>query len=77
MLTFCIIADLVKVQANDAVSNPDAVIDIVVNVPADYPGTFLDFKEELTEKLVAQGLDEDKFRIISSAIKIDTTDTSG
>lgn len=38
LLTFCIIADLVKVQANDAVSNPDAVIDIVVNVPADYPG---------------------------------------
>ena len=31
----------------------------------------------MTEKLVAQGLDEDKFRIISSAIKIDTTDTSG
>ena len=71
------IAGLVKVQANDAVSNPDAVIDIVVNIPADYPGTFLDFKEELTEKLIAQGLDENKFRIISSAIKIDTTDTSG
>lgn len=77
LLTFCMIAGLVKVQANDAVSNPDAVIDIVVNIPADYPGTFLDFKEELTEKLIAQGLDENKFRIISSAIKIDTTDTSG
>lgn len=58
------------------ISNPEPVIDIVVNVPSDYPGTFLDFKDELTAKLVAQGMDPSTFRIVSGAIKIDTTDNS-
>lgn len=45
-------------------------------VPADYPGTFLDFKAELTEKLIAQGMDPSDFRITNTATKIDTTDQS-
>ncbi len=61
----------------DVISNPEPVVDIVVNVPSDYPGTFLDFKEELTQKLVAEGMDPSTFRIVSGAIKIDTTDNSG
>ena len=64
-------------EDHGAVTNPTPVVDIVVNVPADYPGTFLDFKEELTDKLVEQGMDPDTFRIVSAAIKIDTTDTAG
>ena len=32
-------------------TNPTPVIDIAVNVPSDYPGTFLDFKQELTQKV--------------------------
>lgn len=62
---------------DNVISNPTPVIDIAVNVPADYPGTFLDFKAELEEKLIAQGLDPKLFRITSSAIKIDTTNTEG
>ncbi|MGN0518348.1 MAG: InlB B-repeat-containing protein [Acutalibacteraceae bacterium] len=61
---------------NSVISNPEPVIDIVVNVPSDYEGTFLDFKDELTAKLVAQGMDPSTFRIVSGAIKIDTTDNS-
>ncbi len=45
-------------------------------VPADYPGTFLDFKAELTEKLIAQGMNPSDFRITDTATKIDTTDQS-
>lgn len=37
-------------------AGPTPKIDIVVNVPADYPGTFLDYKQELTQKLIDQGL---------------------
>ena len=44
-------------------SNPTPAIDIAVNVPSDYPGTFLEFKQELTEKLIdelaADGADRD------------------
>ena len=36
----------------DVGSNPRPKIDIAVNVPSDYPGTFLDFKEELAQKLI-------------------------
>ena len=62
---------------DSVVSNPEPIIDIAVNVPADYPGTFLDFKAELEKQLEAEGLDPSLFRITSSAVKIDTTDTSG
>ncbi len=75
MMTFGSFAT--EAAADEAVSNPKAVIDIVVNVPADYPGTFLDFKDELTANLIAKGMDPTLFRIISSAVKIDTTETSG
>ena len=51
-------------------------MDIAVAVPADYPGTFLDFKAELTEKLIAQGMNPSDFRITDTATKIDTTDQS-
>lgn len=52
-------------------------MDIAVNVPADYPGTFGDFKEELTQKLIDQGMDPSSFRITTTAVTIDTTDTEG
>lgn len=67
---------LKSVYADDVMSNPDPDIDIVVSMPKDYPGTFLDFKAELEEKLIAEGLDPDVFRIVDSTVKIDTTDTS-
>lgn len=56
--------------------NPSPKVDIAVAVPSDYPGTFLDFKAELTEKLIAQGMDPADFRITDTATKIDTTDQS-
>lgn len=66
------------VNANsDVGANPKPVMDIAVNVPSDYPGTFLDFKEELTEKLIAQGLEPGTFRITSTAVSIDTTSMNG
>lgn len=34
------------------VPTPPPKVDIAVTVPADYPGTFLDFKQELTQKLI-------------------------
>ena len=37
----------------------------------------MDFKEELTQKLIDQGLDPSLFRITSSAVKIDTTNLNG
>lgn len=60
----------------DVGANPTPKVDIAVNVPADYPGTFLDFKQELTEKLIAQGMNPGDFRITTTAVTIDTTDTS-
>ena len=80
ILAFSMVCSLIisnPIKAKDAINNPDPIIDIVVNVPADYPGTFLDFKADLEEKLVAQGLERGSFRIISSAVKIDTTEQSG
>lgn len=61
----------------DVGANPTPKVDIAVNVPADYPGTFLDFKQELTDKLIAQGMSPSDFRITTTAVTIDTTDTSG
>ncbi len=58
-------------------ANPTPVVDIAVNVPSDYPGTFLDFKQELTEKLIEQGMEPGTFRITDTAVKIDTTDLNG
>ena len=61
----------------DVGSNPRPKIDIAVNVPSDYPGTFLDFKEELAQKLIDQGVDISDFRITNTAVTIDTTDLNG
>lgn len=61
----------------DVGTNPTPKIDIAVNVPSDYPGTFLDFKQELTQKLIEQGLNPSDFRITDTAAKIDTTDLNG
>lgn len=61
----------------DVGANPTPKVDIAVNVPADYPGTFGDFKEELTQKLIDQGMDPSSFRITTTAVTIDTTDTEG
>ncbi len=67
----------VNVNALDIGSNPTPVIDIAVNVPSDYPGTFLDFKQELTQKLIDQGLDPSTFRITNTAVSIDTSSMDG
>ncbi len=61
----------------DIGANPTPVVDIAVNVPSDYPGTFLDFKEELTQKLLEAGMEPGSFRITDTAAKIDTTDLNG
>ena len=61
----------------DVGANPTPKVDIAVNVPADYPGTFLEFKEELTQKLIDEGMDPSSFRITTTAVSIDTTDTDG
>ena len=61
----------------DVGANPTPKVDIAVNVPADYPGTFLEFKEELTQKLIDRGMDPGSFRITTTAVTIDTTDTEG
>ncbi|MCI8609612.1 MAG: InlB B-repeat-containing protein, partial [Firmicutes bacterium] len=63
--------------AVDVGSNPTPKIDIAVNVPSDYPGTFLDFKNELTQKLIEQGLEPGSFRITDTKVSIDTTDLNG
>lgn len=65
-----------QAHAYDVGVNPSPKVDIAVAVPSDYPGTFLDFKAELTEKLIAQGMDPSDFRITDTATKIDTTDQS-
>ena len=61
----------------DVGANPTPKVDIAVNVPADYSGTFLEFKEELTQKLIDQGMDPGSFRITTTAVTIDTTDLNG
>ncbi len=58
-------------------TNPTPVVDIAVNVPSDYPGTFLDFKQELTQKLIDQGMDPSTFRITSTAVSIDASSMDG
>lgn len=63
--------------AVDVGANPHPKVDIAVNVPADYPGTFLDFKQELTQKLIAEGMKAEDFRITDTAAKIDTTNLDG
>ena len=63
--------------AVNAGNNPTPAIDIAVNVPSDYPGTFLEFKEELTQKLLEQGLEPGSFRITDTKVSIDTTDLNG
>lgn len=65
-----------QAHAVDVGVNPTPKVDIAVSLPNDYPGTFLDFKAELTEKLLAQGMSSSDFRITDTATKIDTTDTS-
>lgn len=57
--------------------NPTPEVDIAVSIPADYPGTFDDFKAELTAALIAQGMDPSSFRITDTAVKIDTTNLDG
>ena len=63
------------VTMTDYGKNPDPDIDIAVSVPADYPGTFDDFKAELAAALQAQGVTS--FRITDTAVKIDTTNLDG
>ena len=65
-----------QAHAVDIGANPAPKVDIAVALPTDYPGTFLDFKAELTEKLIAQGMDPSDFRITDTATKIDATDQS-
>lgn len=63
-------------EEGGAIVNPNPKIDIVVNVPSDYSGTFLDYKAELEKELIAQGLDPGDFRISNAAVKINTGDLS-
>ncbi len=80
-LTFMIVlggSQFYNVKASvDVGSNPTPKIDIAVNVPSDYPGTFLDYKQELTQKLIDQGLKESDFRITNTAVSIDTSSMDG
>ncbi|MEY8368654.1 InlB B-repeat-containing protein [Anaerovoracaceae bacterium 42-11] len=75
--TIGFINPLIADAAVNVGSNPTPKIDIAVNVPADYPGTFLDYKQELTQKLKDQGLDPSLFRITSTAVSIDTSSMNG
>ncbi len=63
--------------AVDVGTNPTPKVDIAVSVPSDYPGTFLDFKEELTQKLIDEGMAPGSFRITDTAVSIDTSDLNG
>ncbi|MDE5995314.1 MAG: InlB B-repeat-containing protein, partial [Eubacterium sp.] len=65
------------ITMTDYGKNPDPDVDIAVSVPAGYPGTFEDFKAELTAALIAQGMDASSFRITDTAVKIDTTNLDG
>ena len=58
-------------------TNPTPKVDIAVSLPSDYPGTFLEFKQELTQKLIDQGMAPGSFRITDTAAKIDTSNTEG
>ena len=66
-----------QAHAVDVGANPTPKVDIAVSVPSDYPGTFLDFKEELTQKLIDQGMDPSAFRITNTAVSIDTSNLDG
>ena len=68
--SFTTIAHAVNVGAN-----PTPKVDIAVSLPSDYPGTFLEFKQELTQKLIDQGMAPGSFRITDTAAKIDTSNT--
>lgn len=63
----------VRAAGIDVGANSTPKIDIAVSVPSDYPGTFLEFKQELADKLVEQGLSLSDFRITTTAVAIDTT----
>ena len=67
----------VQAASIDIGENPKPPVDIAVNVPSDYPRTFLDFKQELTEKLIEQGMEPGSFRITNTRVDIDTTDLNG
>ncbi len=57
--------------------NPTPKVDIAVSVPADFNGTFEEFKEQLTQALIAAGMNAEDFRITDTAVKIDTTNLDG
>ncbi|MEE1420333.1 MAG: InlB B-repeat-containing protein, partial [Eggerthellaceae bacterium] len=63
--------------AVDVGANPTPKVDIAVSLPSDYSGTFLEFKQELTEKLISEGMEPGSFRITDTAAKIDTSNTEG
>ena len=63
--------------AVDVGTNPTPKVDIAVNKPADYPGSFEDFKQALTDALKAKGMDSSLFRITDTKVEIDTTDLNG
>ena len=63
--------------AVDVGTNPTPKVDIAVSLPSDYSGTFLEFKQELTEKLISEGMEPGSFRITDTAAKIDTSNTEG
>ena len=63
--------------AVDVGTNPTPKVDIAVSLPSDYSGTFLEFKQELTEKLISEGMEPGSFRITDTAAKIDTSNTDG
>lgn len=66
-----------QAHAVDVGANPTPKVDIAVSLPSDYPGTFLEFKQELTQKLIDQGMAPGSFRITDTAAKIDTSNTEG
>ena len=76
-LGYVVPANKANAESIDVGANPTPKVDIAVNVPSDYPGTFLDFKQELTQKLIAQGMPAGSFRITDTAAKIDTTNLDG
>ena len=58
-------------------TNPTPKVDIAVSLPSDYQGTFLEFKKELTDRLIAEGMEAGTFRITDTAAKIDMSNTDG
>lgn len=76
-MVVAVFGNMTTARAINVGTNPTPKIDIAVNVPADYPGTFLDFKQELTQKLIDQGLDPSDFRITNTAVSIDTSSMDG